>query len=98
MGKLARIRRLIKQNIDLFQGLYRDPRTPRPARWLLWAAIGYTLLPFDLIPDFIPVLGHLDDVIIVPLLIVAAVKLIPSELYEEHRQRVKAPESDPPPP
>ena len=86
--KLDQTRRLFKQNFDVFQGLYRDPRTPRRARWFLWAAIGYTLLPFDLIPDFIPVLGHLDDVVIVPILIFLAIKSMPPELYEEHRRRV----------
>ncbi|MBT3604608.1 MAG: DUF1232 domain-containing protein [Candidatus Latescibacteria bacterium] len=86
--KLIQTQQFFKQNFDVFQGLYSDPRTPKRARWLLWAAIGYTLLPFDLIPDFIPVLGQLDDLVIVPLLIILAIKNMPPELYEEHRQRV----------
>ena len=105
ISRLKQIQRLFKQNFDLYQGLYRDPRTPRLARWLLWAAIGYALLPFDLIPDFIPVVGHLDDIVIIPLLILGAVKLIPRDLYEEHRHCVfgQAPDltglkSAPPPP
>ncbi|MDP6037822.1 MAG: YkvA family protein [Candidatus Latescibacteria bacterium] len=85
---LLQISRQIKQHLKLYQSLYSDPQTPRLVRWLLWAAIGYTLLPFDLIPDFIPVLGHLDDVVIVPLLIYLALKCIPQDLYDTHYKRI----------
>lgn len=57
---------------------------------LLGLAIGYLLLPFDLIPDFIPVIGHLDDVIIVPGLIYLALKMIPNEIILECREKYKA--------
>ena len=65
----------------------RDPRTPWYAKALALCIAGYALSPIDLIPDFIPVLGYLDDVIIVPLGILAVVKLIPPEVIAEHRQR-----------
>ena len=52
--------------IKIYQAVLKDPRCPRPARWLLAAAIAYTISPIDLIPDFIPVIGHLDDILIVP--------------------------------
>jgi uncharacterized membrane protein YkvA (DUF1232 family) len=55
---------------------------------LLGLAIGYLLLPFDLIPDFIPVIGHLDDVIIVPGLIYLALKMIPNEIILECRENI----------
>lgn len=58
------------------------------AKWLLWLAISYVLLPFDLIPDFIPVLGQLDDALIVPGLVYLALMMIPKEVIEECRQRI----------
>jgi len=63
----------------------KDHRTPLMPKILLALAIGYILLPFDIIPDFIPVLGQLDDIIIVSLLIYIALKLIPKELIEEYK-------------
>ncbi len=78
----------LKKYIRVYQALYKDKRTPWPAKIFLWMAIGYFFLPFDLIPDFIPVLGHLDDAIIIPALIYIALKLIPKSLYQEHYQRV----------
>ena len=63
----------------------RDPRTPWYAKALAILVAGYALSPIDLIPDFIPVLGYLDDIVLVPLGILAAVKLIPPEVMAEHR-------------
>ena len=64
----------------------RDPRTPWYAKLLAVAVAGYALSPIDLIPDFIPVLGYLDDLIIVPLGIMAVAKLIPAEVLAENRR------------
>jgi uncharacterized membrane protein YkvA (DUF1232 family) len=61
----------------------RDPRTPMPARILAVAVAAYALSPIDLIPDFIPVLGWLDDLILVPLGLWAVRRLIPAPLWAE---------------
>jgi len=68
----------------------RDPRTPWPARLLAVAVVAYALSPLDLIPDFIPVLGYLDDLIVVPLGITLVLKLIPDEVMKDCRERALA--------
>jgi uncharacterized membrane protein YkvA (DUF1232 family) len=68
----------------------RDPRVPWYAKALAAGVAGYALSPIDLIPDFIPVLGQLDDLVIVPLGILLAVRLIPPPLWAEHRARAAA--------
>jgi uncharacterized membrane protein YkvA (DUF1232 family) len=87
--RLQEIARSLRQQLVLYTAIYRDPRTPRLARWLLGAALAYLALPFDLIPDFLPVIGHLDDVLIVPGLILLALRLVPPEIYDAHRQRLQ---------
>ncbi len=63
----------------------KDPRTPLAAKLILVAMVAYTLSPIDLIPDFIPIIGYLDDLIIVPLGILLAIRLIPAPLILEFR-------------
>jgi uncharacterized membrane protein YkvA (DUF1232 family) len=65
----------------------RDPRVPWYAKLLAVSVAAYALSPIDLIPDFIPVVGYLDDLIIVPLGIWLVVSLIPDEVMAEHRAR-----------
>jgi uncharacterized membrane protein YkvA (DUF1232 family) len=65
----------------------KDGRTSKLAKVLLGLGLGYAASPFDLIPDFIPVIGHLDDVIILPPLVIMALKLIPKEEVEDSRSR-----------
>lgn len=67
----------------------RDPRVPWYAKAIAIAVVAYALSPIDLIPDFIPVLGYLDDVVIVPAGIVLAVRCIPADVMNEFRQRVE---------
>ena len=63
----------------------RDPRVPWYAKALALAVAAYALSPIDLIPDFIPVIGYLDDLIIVPLGILLVIKLVPPHIMAEHR-------------
>ena len=77
--------RAIKRDVIAIWLAARDPRTPLAARILAACVAAYALSPVDLIPDFIPVLGYLDDLLIVPLGILAVVKLIPAPLMAEHR-------------
>lgn len=89
MEKLKSLSLRIKKEIAVYKLLLSDERTPRSAKILLGFAIGYFFLPFDLIPDFIPVIGHIDDAIIIPALILLALKIIPKELQEECRKKVE---------
>ena len=91
LDKLKSVGRQFKTDLKVYRLVLKDSRTPILAKLLLGAAVGYALMPFDLIPDFIPIIGHLDDVIIVPGLVYLALKLIPKELVEECRRRVTEP-------
>jgi len=64
------------------------PCCPRVTRICLGAAIAYALSPIDLIPDFIPVLGHIEDALILPVLVFIALRSVPKELVEEVRAKV----------
>jgi uncharacterized membrane protein YkvA (DUF1232 family) len=68
---------------------YKDPRTPWYAKILVAFVVAHTFSPIDLIPDFIPVLGYLDDLIITPVGLWLALKLIPPEVMDEARRQAK---------
>jgi uncharacterized membrane protein YkvA (DUF1232 family) len=87
--KLAEARRSLKREFDFYKRVSKHPNTPRLAKILLALAIGYALLPFDLIPDFIPIIGQLDDALIVPSLILLALKIVPQEVKTECRFSIK---------
>lgn len=76
-----------RNELKFYRLVLADKRTPWLSRMLLGAAIAYLLSPIDLIPDVIPVLGHLDDLIVIPLLVTIAVAMIPKEVIDENRQR-----------
>jgi uncharacterized membrane protein YkvA (DUF1232 family) len=77
----------LKRDVGTVLGAARDPRTPWYAKALALAVAAYALSPIDLIPDFIPVLGLLDDLILVPFGIALALRMIPAEVLAEHRAR-----------
>ena len=85
-SRLREWARVIKRDVHALYLASRDPRVPWYAKALAVPVAGYALSPIDLIPDFIPVVGYLDDVIIVPLGIMLVVRLIPPDIMAEHRE------------
>jgi uncharacterized membrane protein YkvA (DUF1232 family) len=81
---------VVKRDTHAIYLAARDPRVPWYAKAVAFCVAGYALSPIDLIPDFIPIVGYLDDIIIVPLGIVLVVKLIPPEIMAEHRSLAAA--------
>lgn len=93
MGWLARLRRwasLLRRDVYVLYLAGRDPRVPWYAKAVLLAIAAYALSPIDLIPDFIPVLGYLDELILLPIAISLALKLIPAAILAEHREAAAA--------
>jgi uncharacterized membrane protein YkvA (DUF1232 family) len=80
--------RLLKDEAITVYLAARDPRTPWYAKAVIICTVAYAFSPIDLIPDFIPILGYLDDVILVPAGIALAIRLIPAEVLEEAREKV----------
>ena len=80
--KLKAIASRLKAEFAFYQALQKHPQTPKLAKALLWLAIGYLLMPFDLIPDFLPIIGQLDEVVIIPALLYFALKLTPPSVIE----------------
>lgn len=80
----------IKTEIQVYRSILKDTRTPLISKILLWLAIVYLLLPFDLIPDWIPILGQVDDIVLVPFCVILAMVFIPKEVILDHRTMVEA--------
>jgi uncharacterized membrane protein YkvA (DUF1232 family) len=81
---LRDLARFIPDCIVLVSRLLRDPRVPRRHKLMLGALVGYLAMPFDIVPDFIPIAGHLDDVLVVALTLRAVLKGTNGELLREH--------------
>jgi uncharacterized membrane protein YkvA (DUF1232 family) len=79
----------VKRDLVAVAGAVRDRRTPWPARLLGVCVVAYALSPIDLIPDAIPVLGLLDDLILVPLGLWLVIRLVPPSVLAEHRERAR---------
>lgn len=82
-------RRIKREGIALWFAA-RDPRTPLWPKLLSAFVVAYALSPIDLIPDFIPILGYVDDVLLLPALMWLAIRLMPPELMQENRCRADA--------
>jgi uncharacterized membrane protein YkvA (DUF1232 family) len=87
-AKLKAIAAKLKAEFLFYQALQKHAQTPILAKALLWLAIGYVLMPFDLIPDFLPIIGQLDDIVIVPLLLYGALKLTQTDVIAACRSSV----------
>jgi uncharacterized membrane protein YkvA (DUF1232 family) len=86
IGKLEALKkaaRKLKQNVFVLYLAYKDPRVPWYAKLFAICVVAYAFSPIDLIPDFIPILGYLDDLILVPLGIALAMKMIPQTVLED---------------
>ncbi len=88
-AKLKQFASTVKQELEFYRMLSKHPSTPLSSKVLLGLALAYLVMPFDLIPDFIPLLGQLDDVVIIPLLIYMALKLTPEDVIKACREMVK---------
>jgi uncharacterized membrane protein YkvA (DUF1232 family) len=95
---LIRIRqwaRAIRRDVHALYLAGRDRRTPWYAKAFVLVIAAYALSPIDLIPDFIPVLGYLDELILLPLAIWLAVRMVPAEVMAEHRATALAAQERP---
>ncbi len=89
LSQLKKVAGQLKQEFEVYRLVLRHPKTPVLAKIFLGLAIAYVLMPFDLIPDFIPVIGQLDDLVIVPLLVYVALKMIPNAVVNECREQIR---------
>lgn len=79
----------LKEDVWALYYAYRDPRVPWYAKILAIVVVAYAFSPIDLIPDFIPILGFLDDIILLPLGIWLSIQMIPKEVFVECKQKAK---------
>jgi uncharacterized membrane protein YkvA (DUF1232 family) len=90
IGKWKERVRQLKQEVFTLYLACRDPRTPWYAKLVLAAVVAYALSPIDLIPDPIPILGYLDDIVLLPLGIYLALKMVPTPVLLDCRRRAQA--------
>jgi uncharacterized membrane protein YkvA (DUF1232 family) len=77
----------LKREIIVIYYAYKNPKTGILPKFIIVITLGYTLSPIDLIPDFIPIIGYLDDLIILPLLLTLSLRLIPDDVLKESREK-----------
>jgi uncharacterized membrane protein YkvA (DUF1232 family) len=89
LAKLKKRARHLKTETFALYLAARDPRTPWYAKLLVAGIVAYAFSPIDLIPDFVPVLGYIDDLILIPIGIALAIKLVPHQVLVEYRARAQ---------
>ncbi len=89
VGALKQRAEELKINLYAVYLAYKDPRVPWYARVFAACVVGYAFSPIDLVPDFIPVLGYLDDLVLIPLGVAATLKMIPKDVLAEYRQKAQ---------
>ena len=89
LGRLRHWARMVKSDILALYLAVKHVRTPLYAKVLAAIVVGYALSPIDLIPDFIPVLGYIDDIILLPLGIALVIKLLPSDVLKQCREEAR---------
>jgi uncharacterized membrane protein YkvA (DUF1232 family) len=82
--QLVALARLIPDSVGLVRGLLRDPRVPRRWRWALAGLLVYLVMPFDLVPDFLPVVGHVDDAVVVVAVLRGVLRAAGPVVVAEH--------------
>jgi uncharacterized membrane protein YkvA (DUF1232 family) len=94
LGRWKRWAKQLKLSLYALYLAYRDPRTPWYAKVVAACVVAYAFSPIDLIPDFIPLLGYLDDLLLLPLGVALALKLIPEQVMAESRERARQLEAE----
>lgn len=89
LERLERWARSLEAEVHALYPAYRDPRTPLLAKIVAAVVVGYAFSPIDLIPDPIPILGYLNDLILIPLGVALAVRLVPPQILAECRAKAE---------
>ena len=79
----------ILREVRFVKLVLKHERTPRAAKWVAGGLVAYALSPIDLIPDFIPVLGHLDDLVVLPLGLWCLLRMLPEDVRRERREKAE---------
>ncbi|OZB98817.1 YkvA family protein [Paenibacillus sp. XY044] len=87
MEQLKSWARQLKRQVFVLYFAYRDKRSPWYAKLFSMCVVAYAFSPIDLIPDFIPVIGYADDLILIPLGVLAAIKMMPEEVIEDSKKK-----------
>ena len=88
MNKLKKLFLRFKRELQLYRNIIlADPRTPKLTKWLLGSAVAYVATPLDIVPDLIPVVGHLDDAVVIPTFFCLTLRQFPSSFWMSRRPR-----------